>query len=117
MRSLYSRHTWVFQLTAVHTLVTQSSLNPVHAGEDLVPEPQNEVEELQGEGERVHAAARGATGALEPIRTRGYDTRDTCDTHSPVHETRALQRGFIMTHTSSSLQRLLVLNMDILQVR
>lgn len=58
------------------------------AGEDLVPEPQNEVEELQREGELVLTAAHGATDGLEPIRTSRHDTRDT---HSPVHR-RALQR-------------------------
>ncbi|RXN13405.1 hypothetical protein ROHU_009741 [Labeo rohita] len=36
-------------------------------GEDLVSEPQDEVEELQREGEHVHTTADGATDALEPV--------------------------------------------------
>lgn len=53
------------------------------AGEDLVSEPQDEVEELQREGEHVHTTADGATDALEPVWTGGPNTLVSADqTHS-----------------------------------
>ncbi len=53
------------------------------AGEDLVPEPQDEVEELQREGEHTHTTPDGATDGLEPIWAGGENAL----THTLTHTT------------------------------